>query len=285
MPCGESEHLDPSLTDHHCRVHISVGLVPASLAVEDRLALAILPRHMPAGGACLTGERRWYFNHPHARRLGLLLDPTPYLAPTGGEDLSVEHRLLAHFSSRSLPSAFGAVRHLPDLEGFQGDDVVGSNEVGGALLGPILPSVPILTPQLGNGQRNGKRKTASLGGRRHREFRRWISASGCVPSGEREAWDGGRDDTAAQVVAASATAEPHGPSGIRRHAVHRLSCRCLADSSLLALWGIRQGLLFARYSASWSWAAGLILPDGSSRPSSRPAASSCSTAWPVASLP
>ena len=80
MPCGESEHLDPSLTDHHCRVHISVGLVPASLAVEDRLALAILPRHMPAGGACLTGERRWYFNHPHARRLGLLLDPTPYLA-------------------------------------------------------------------------------------------------------------------------------------------------------------------------------------------------------------
>jgi hypothetical protein len=81
----------------------------------------------------------------------------------------------------------------------------------------------------------GNEKTASWEGGGHREFRRWISASVCVPSGEREARDGGRDDTAAQVVAASATAEPHGPSGIRRHAVHRLSCRCLADSSLRAL--------------------------------------------------
>src|SRR4029453_11959154 len=71
------------------------------------------------------------------------------------------------------------------------------------------------------------KKTASLGGGGHREFGRWISASRCGPSGEREALAGGRDDPAAQVDGASATAEPQPLIDIRRHVVHHLSSRSL----------------------------------------------------------
>jgi len=61
--------------------------------------------------------------------------------------------------------------------------------------------------------------------------------------------------------------------------------RCLPASSLRAAWRTRQGLFSARNSASRLWAAGRIRPSPSRRPSSRPSASSCSTARPVTSLP
>ena len=61
--------------------------------------------------------------------------------------------------------------------------------------------------------------------------------------------------------------------------------RYLPDSSLRAAWRTRQGLFSERNSASRSWAAGRIRPSPSRRPSSRPSASSCSTARPVTSLP
>src|SRR4029453_10181023 len=62
----------------------------------------------------------------------------------------------------------------------------------------------------------GNEKTASREGGGHREIGRWISASRCVPSGEREARDGGRYGTAAQVETAAVTAAPHGSLGVRR---------------------------------------------------------------------
>jgi len=103
-------------------------------------------------------------------------------------------------------------------------------------------------------------KTASLEGGGHREFGRWISASRCVPSGEREARDGGRGDPAAQVSAASATAEPQHALDVRRHVGHRLSAVTFQTAVC-----VRPGAPVKGYSPRGIRRAGRGRPGGSGR--------------------
>lgn len=79
------------------------------------------------------------------------------------------------------------------------------------------------TPPPLSERKMGNEKPPPREGGGHREIRRSLCALRCVPSGERDARHGGRDEATAQVEAVPADAEPAGSLGIRRHVVHRLS--------------------------------------------------------------
>jgi hypothetical protein len=79
------------------------------------------------------------------------------------------------------------------------------------------------TPPPLSERKMGNEKPPPREGGGHREIRGSLCALRCVPSGERDARHGGRDEATAQVEAVPADAEPAGSLGIRRHVVHRLS--------------------------------------------------------------
>ena len=141
-PCSHR----PSGGDVACSVH--VGVAPsgsAGLALEDRLALAVPGRDVPARGASLR--------RVHGRDLldpaqSLVLQTRDEQAPTTSADRTVEPTFPSHPSSRALDGAPCRARHRPHLQNFDPDHIEPPREIGAGFLDPVLAPVRLTGSQL-----------------------------------------------------------------------------------------------------------------------------------------
>src|SRR5215467_3932944 len=137
MPCG----------DVGGRVHIRVGGVTAGGAGEDRLALAVLTRHMPARRAALASVRR--VNLLNSAR-SFLLKAANKNAPAGGEDLPIQPGLGAHAPAGLVDGGFRRANHAGNPQVLDTDHVESAGQIGGELLGPVLARVDLAGSQPGD---------------------------------------------------------------------------------------------------------------------------------------
>jgi hypothetical protein len=131
------------------RVHVSVAGVSAGGALEDGLALARVPVHLPARRAPLARERGVDLLHP-ARRL--LFQAADQQAPPGPQYAPVQPGLLANIPALILRCSFGGSGHVLDLEVFDPDHVEPLCDISGSLFGPVSASVGLAGPQPGDGE-------------------------------------------------------------------------------------------------------------------------------------
>jgi hypothetical protein len=140
-PCGHR----PSGGDVACGV--DVGVAPprsAGFALEDRLALAVLGRDVPAGGASLRRVRSRDLLDPAE---GLVLQTCDELVPPTSTDCAVKPTFLGHSSTRFFDGAPGGAGHRPHVEVLDPDHVEPPREVGGGFLDPVLAAVPLASSQ------------------------------------------------------------------------------------------------------------------------------------------
>ena len=138
----------PSGGDVACSIDVGVALSSvAGLALEDRLALAVLGCDVPAFGTALR------------RVCGQdLLDPAKSLVlqtcgeepPTVLADRAVKSTLLGDSRARLFDGAARGARHRPHVKGFDSDHVEAPREVSRRFLDPVLTSVPLTGSQLGD---------------------------------------------------------------------------------------------------------------------------------------
>jgi hypothetical protein len=134
-PCGHR----PSGGDVACSV--DVGVAPSSragLALEDRLALAVIGSEVPAHRASLRRVRGRNLLDP---TVSLVLQARGEQPPTAAADGPVEATLLgdAHPGLRDgSPRAAGHCAHVKDFDSYR---VEPACNVGGGLLDPVLPPI------------------------------------------------------------------------------------------------------------------------------------------------
>ena len=130
MPCG----------DVLGRVDVCVAGVTAGGASEDRLALAVLRRHMSARAAALAGERGIDLFDPAG---SFLLQPFDQDAPAGGEDFPVEPGLGTHVAAGSGHGAPSRARHVPYPQILHTDHIEPADQVSRELSAQsLLASAP-----------------------------------------------------------------------------------------------------------------------------------------------
>src|SRR4029077_20607517 len=137
MPCG----------DVGGRIHIRVGGVTAGGGGEDSVALAVLPRHMPARRAALASVRR--VNLLDSAR-SFLLQAASKNAPAGGGDLPVQPGLGAHAPAGLADGASRRANHAGNPQVLDTDHVESAGQIGGELLGPVLARVRLAGSQRGD---------------------------------------------------------------------------------------------------------------------------------------
>jgi hypothetical protein len=137
MPCGDVLGC----------VHVRVGSVSAGRAGEDRLALAVLTRHMPARAATQARICRANLLHP-AR--GFLFKAAHQYAPAGGEDLPVQPGFLPHIPAGARDGAFRRAGHVPHPQALDTDHVESAGHIGGQLFRPVLTGVRLDGSQPGD---------------------------------------------------------------------------------------------------------------------------------------
>jgi hypothetical protein len=120
------------------RIHIGITCKPTVSADEDRLALARLRIHMPAGRATLariSGSNA--FNPPGS----LVIQSLNKHAPGRAEDAPVQARFSLHVLTRRLHSPFSRSSHVFDLEILGSDYVELPRQASTGLLCPIFASI------------------------------------------------------------------------------------------------------------------------------------------------
>ncbi|MDT5100742.1 MAG: hypothetical protein QOC76_4479 [Mycobacterium sp.] len=129
----------PSGGDVACSIHVGVAQpCVAGFALEDRLALTVFERDMPARGASLRRVR--------GRNL---LDPTRSLVqqtrsqqtPSASADATVQTPLLCDPHSGLLDRSSRAAGHRAHVKSFDADRVEAPRDIGGRLFDPILPTI------------------------------------------------------------------------------------------------------------------------------------------------
>jgi hypothetical protein len=116
-PCGHR----PSGGDVACGVDVGVASSSsACLALEDRLALAVLRSDVAARGASLRRIRCRNLLDPS---VSLVLQPCGEKPPTAAADCPVKPTLLSYTHAWMLDSAAGRPCHRPHVECFDSDRV------------------------------------------------------------------------------------------------------------------------------------------------------------------
>ena len=140
-PCGEVSlcWYRPSGGDVAGRVHVGVARPRiASDAREDRLALAVFGRDVPAGGASL---RRVRGGDPFEAARSLVVEPgnqpTPPLTTNG----AIEAPLLRNPNTRLVNRAAGRAGHRAHVERLDSNGVEPVCQIGCGLLDPVAPAV------------------------------------------------------------------------------------------------------------------------------------------------
>ena len=140
----------PSGGDVACGVHVGVARPRAAGdAPENRLALAVFRRDMPAVGASLRCVCRWdEFKSPP----GLVLEPGHQQPPPLAADLTVEAPFLCHVGARAFPSSARRSGHRANLQVLDADGVEAARQIGGGLFHPVTAAICFAGPQRRNGQ-------------------------------------------------------------------------------------------------------------------------------------
>src|SRR5246127_3902195 len=111
----------PSGGDVACGVHVGVARPrPAGHALENRLALTVFRRDVPAVRASLRRVRRWNEFKPPK---GLALQPSHQQPPPLATDLTVEAPFLRHIGARTFTTTAGRAGHRAHLQIFDADGV------------------------------------------------------------------------------------------------------------------------------------------------------------------
>jgi len=141
-PCSHR----PSGGDVACSVHVSVARSgSASLALEDRLAVAVPGRKMPAHGASLRRVRSRDLFDPTQR---LVLQTRDEQSPSTAADLTVDPTFLGNSHTRLRDGAARRGGHRPYVQLLDPDHVEPLREVGAGFLDPVLTTIPVAGNEL-----------------------------------------------------------------------------------------------------------------------------------------
>src|SRR3984957_1634113 len=140
----------PSGGDVACGVHVGVARPRAAGdALENRLALAVFRRYMPAVGASLRCVCRWdEFKSPP----GLVLEPGHQQPPPLAADLTVERAFLRDVGARAFPISARRSGHRANLQVLDADGVEAARQIGGGLFHPVTAPICFAGAQPRNGQ-------------------------------------------------------------------------------------------------------------------------------------
>jgi hypothetical protein len=140
----------PSGGDVACGVDVGIARArTAGDALEDRLALAVFRRDMPALEASLRRIRGWdEFKPP----LGLVLEPGNQQPPPVAADLTVEAPFLRNVGARAFPSTARRASHRAHVQVLDADGVEAARQIGGGLFHPVTAAICFAGAQRGNGQ-------------------------------------------------------------------------------------------------------------------------------------
>ncbi len=152
----------PSGGDVACGVHVSIARPrPAGDAPENRLALAVFRRHVPALGASLRRIRcRDELKPPR----GLVLQPGHQQSPPLAADLAVEAPFLCDAGTRVLKGAACRAGHRAHLQVLDPDGVETARQIGGGLFHPVTAAICFPRAHLGNGQLRSREPVRSAPG-------------------------------------------------------------------------------------------------------------------------
>jgi hypothetical protein len=136
--------------DVACSVHISIArLRTTGDALENRLALAIFRRDMPAVAASLRGVGRWdKFEAPHS----FVLQPGHQQSPPLAADRTVEAPFLCDVGAQAFARTASRLGHGPHLQVLDADGLEPTRQIGGGLFHPVTPTIGFTRPQPGHGQ-------------------------------------------------------------------------------------------------------------------------------------
>jgi hypothetical protein len=129
----------PSGGNVACGVHVSVARTrTAGDAVENRLALAVFRRDMPAVGASLRRVRSWNeFEPSHC----FVLQPGNQQPPPLAADLAVEAPFLRDVGPWTFTSAARRPGHGTHIQILDADDVEAARQIGGCFFYPVAPAI------------------------------------------------------------------------------------------------------------------------------------------------
>ena len=129
----------PSGGDVACGVDVGIARPrTAGDALENRLALTIFRRDMPAVGASLRRVRCWNeFKAP----LGLVLEPGNQQSPPLAVDLTVEAPFLRDVGARAFTSPARRAGHRTHVQVLDADGVEAARHIGGGLLHPVTAAI------------------------------------------------------------------------------------------------------------------------------------------------
>ncbi len=135
----------PSGGDVARGVHVGITRpCTASDALENRLALTVFSRDMPAIGTPLRRVRcRDEFDPP----LGLMLQSGNQQPPALAADLSVESPFLRDVGTRRFTSTARRSGHRTHIQVLNADGVEAARHVGGQLFHPVTPAIGFSCPQ------------------------------------------------------------------------------------------------------------------------------------------
>ena len=140
----------PSGGDVACGVHVSIARArTAGDTLENRLALTVFRRDMPAVGASLRRVRcRDKFQPPQ----GLVLQPGNQQSPALAVNLTVKATFLRDVDAWAFDSTSGRPRHGPQIQILDADGVEAARHIGGGLLHPVAATICLAGEQSSNGQ-------------------------------------------------------------------------------------------------------------------------------------
>ena len=140
----------PSGGDIACGVHVSITRTRATGdALENRLALAVFRRDMPAAGASLRRIRCWNQFQP-AR--SFVLQPGNQQSPPLAVNLTVEAPFLRDVGTRALTSTARRPAHSTHVQILDTDGVEAARHIGAGLFHPVTAAIGFTGAQPGNRQ-------------------------------------------------------------------------------------------------------------------------------------
>ena len=132
----------PSGGDVACSVHVGVARPRgAGFALENRLALTVFGRDVPARGASLRGVRGRDLLDPTT---SLVLQTRGEQTPSASADAPVEAALLGDPQTGPLDGAPRRAGHRAYVKGFDADRVEAPRNISGGLFDPVL--APVVSP-------------------------------------------------------------------------------------------------------------------------------------------
>jgi hypothetical protein len=135
----------PSGGDVACGVHVGIARPRAAGdALENRLALTVFRRDMPALGASLRRVRCWnQFESPQ----GFVLEPGHQQPPPLAVDLTVEAAFLRDTAGRAVPGPARRAGHGTHLQVLHADGVEAARHIGAGLFHPVTTAIGLTGPQ------------------------------------------------------------------------------------------------------------------------------------------